>query len=121
MKILVTDDSEDIRFMLRLNIEVTPGWELVGEAEDGIDAVELATRLQPDLVILDVAMPIMDGIEAARLIKEVAPNARILFFTAFDDLDARRRMKSVEADGFVMKHLPLDALKAEVERVTVCA
>ena len=82
--ILLVDDSELIRHSLRLCIEENSDWEVCGEAENGEVAVERVKELHPDVVILDLQMPVMDGLEAARQISHMAPKTAMLMFTAYD-------------------------------------
>ena len=84
IKLLLVDDSLAIRHSLRLFIERKTDWEVCGEAEDGKQAVEMVNRLSPDVVILDLAMPVMNGLDAARHIKALAPDVHILLFTLQD-------------------------------------
>jgi two-component system, NarL family, response regulator YdfI len=80
-RILIVDDSPSIRSSLRSCIERSSDWEICGEAEDGKIAVELVQRLHPDVIVLDLSMPVMNGLEAAREIRKTAPHAYILLFT----------------------------------------
>jgi len=80
-RILIADDHPAIRKVLRSLIESHPGWEVCGEAENGFEAVGKAGELKPDLVILDLAMPVMDGIRAAREISTTMPGLPILMHT----------------------------------------
>jgi len=80
-KILLVDDTAAIRRALRLYIETETNWKIVGEAENGKIAVEMVQELRPDIVLLDLSMPIMNGLEAARLISAIAPETRMLMFT----------------------------------------
>ena len=92
-KILLVDDTPAIRRALRLCIETESDWEVCGEAENGKVAVELVRTLQPDVVLMDLSMPVMNGLEAARRIVAIAPRIPILMFTlhAYPELmeDAR--------------------------------
>lgn len=83
--VLLVDDDKDLRYMLRYLIESTTNFEVVGEANNGEEAIEAAGRLQPDLVVMDVAMPVMDGIEATKRIKDTWPRIHVLGLTAFAD------------------------------------
>jgi two-component system chemotaxis response regulator CheY len=80
-KILIVDDSSFIRLLVRRCIEANTDWNVCGEAENGKIAIEKVTQLHPDVVILDLQMPVMDGLEAARQITKIAPNAVLLMFT----------------------------------------
>jgi CheY-like chemotaxis protein len=82
--ILVVDDNANIRHLLRVFVE-TNGFKVCGEAENGADAVEKAKQLQPDLVLLDLTMPIMTGTEAAPILKRLMPQVKIILFTMHAD------------------------------------
>lgn len=79
--ILIVDDNAALRQLLRNCIERHPEWTVCGEAENGKDAVKKVEELNPDIVLLDMQMPVMNGLEAARRIKVVAPNTAMLMFT----------------------------------------
>jgi two-component system, NarL family, response regulator NreC len=79
--ILIVDDNALLRRMLRTCLEQDPEWNVCGEAENGRVAVEKVVALKPDIVLLDLQMPIMNGLEAARRIRVVAPNTTMLMFT----------------------------------------
>ncbi len=80
-RILVVDDTQAIRRSVRLHIETETDWEICGEAENGKQAVERVKELRPDVVLLDLSMPVMNGLDAARHIKVIAPRTHILMFT----------------------------------------
>ncbi len=81
VKILLVDDSAIIRRALRFSIESQTDWEISGEAENGKEAVAMVQHLTPDVIILDLSMPVMNGLDAARQIRALAPRAYILLFT----------------------------------------
>ena len=80
-RILIVDDSSFIRLLVRRCIEANTAWNICGEAENGKIAIEKVIELHPDVVILDLQMPVMDGLEAARQITHIAPNTVLLMFT----------------------------------------
>ena len=88
--IFIVDDSFDIRAGIRRQLEVS-GFEVCGEAGDGIDALDKLSRLRPDLIILDMSMPRMNGIEAARELKHICPNVPVILYTAFADVFRRKQ------------------------------
>jgi len=82
-RILIADDHESVLRRVRAMLEADPSWEVCGDAVDGRDAIEKATKLQPDLVILDFAMPRLNGLEAASRIKSLLPRVPIVMFTIY--------------------------------------
>lgn len=103
IRILIADDHAIVREGLQTLINAKPGMELVGQASDGVEAAQLAAALQPDVILLDMAMPRKDGLEAIRDIKQDNPNARILVLTSFDDDE--RVFSSIKAGalGYLLK------------------
>ena len=103
IRILLADDHKVMRDGLIRIIQVQPGIEIVGEAANGLEAIELARQHRPDVIIMDVGMPDMDGIEATRLLKTELPDARIVGLSMFKDDSVAQRMFSAGADAFVFK------------------
>src|SRR5437899_6619528 len=103
LRILIADDHELARRGIRSLLESHPGWEVCAEAKDGRDAVELATSLKPDLVLLDIGMPNLNGLEAARQILATSPNAAILILTMHDSDHIVREVLRAGARGFLLK------------------
>ena len=101
-RVLVCDDSPQIRELVRIVLELE-GNEVVGEAENGCEAVDEAERLQPEVVLLDLSMPVMDGLEALPQIKRVAPQARIIVLSGFDNDRLVSQALALGADHFVPK------------------
>ncbi|MGB2896639.1 MAG: response regulator transcription factor [Anaerolineales bacterium] len=119
LRILIVDDHAIVREGQRALIETEPGMEVVGEAPDGIQAVEMAHSLQPDVILLDLVMPLKGGLEAISEIKEQDPKARILVLTSFAEDENVYAAIKAGAQGYLMKDAsPQDILAAirEVHR-----
>jgi DNA-binding NarL/FixJ family response regulator len=82
-RILIADDHSLVRKVLKATLENRPGWQVCGQAADGLEAVQRAAELHPDLIILDFSMPLMDGLEAARRILSASPGVPVLIFTNY--------------------------------------
>lgn len=106
-RILVVDDAEDIRTLLRIKLGRRDGYDVVGEAADGVDAVDQARLLQPDLVLLDMAMPRMDGLQALPLIREAVPGVRVVVLSGFNQSTLEREALAAGADRYVVKGGPM--------------
>lgn len=102
-RLLVVDDHEIFRRGLRALLEPSPEWQICGEAVDGVDAVEQWKSLQPDIVILDVSMPRLNGLEAARLIRKENPASQIVIITQHDSPQIRSAAIEAGARAFVTK------------------
>jgi two-component system, chemotaxis family, chemotaxis protein CheY len=102
-QILVVDDSDTCRKVTRLFLESQLGIEVCAEAVDGIDAVEKAKELKPDLVVLDLAMPRMNGVEAASALRAMMPRMPIVLFTMYDDVLVRTLALSAGASFVLSK------------------
>ncbi len=106
LRVLIADDAPDIRLLLRMYLTDTR-LEVVGEATNGAEAVEIARAEKPDAVILDLAMPVMDGLQAIPLIKEASPDTKIVVLSGFDaDRMAERALK-LGADTYLQKGVAL--------------
>jgi CheY-like chemotaxis protein len=101
--VLVVDDAEDLRMLLRVRMESYNGLTVVGEAADGVAAVEMASELQPDLVLLDLAMPRMDGLEALPLIRAAVPGVRVIVLSGFNQSTLAQKALEAGADHYVVK------------------
>jgi len=108
--VLVVDDVDEIRQLLRLLLGADPRFRVVGEARDGLEGIEKAGSLHPDLIVLDLAMPRLDGLEALPRLHEVAPAARVVVLSGFDDRDMEGRARSLGAIGYLDKRLPSSEL-----------
>lgn len=103
IKTLLVEDHELTRLGLSMILSKEPDIELVGEADNGITGVELAKRLNPDVIVMDIGLPKIDGIEATKRIKEYNPDCKILIFTSKDSEDDIFDAFKSGADGYVMK------------------
>jgi DNA-binding NarL/FixJ family response regulator len=83
--ILIADDNDIVRTLIRFFLESHQGFEVCGEAADGVDAIEKAKKLKPDLIVLDLLMPRMNGVEAASVLKGVMPGVPIVLFTMYEE------------------------------------
>lgn len=117
IRILIADDHPVVRRGFRYLIEATPDMALVGEAKDGLEAVEKTRLLQPDVILLDLVMPQMDGLEALRTIKQEFPEARILVVTSFAEDDQVFPAIKAGASGYLLKDTSPDALLQAIRDV----
>jgi len=115
-KILIADDHEAVRRGLRSAV-VSAGWDLCGEAVHGKDAVEKVEQLNPDLIILDLSMPVMNGLDAAREIRKKAPNVKIVGFTMHESAQVREQTSMIGFHAMAAKSAPLGNLLATVKSI----
>lgn len=107
IRLVICDDSDEARRLVRTILSDHPGIEIVGEADDGAAAVALTAALTPDVVLMDIAMPGIGGIEATRQIRSQRPETRVVAFTGVSDEDALQEMLAAGAASFVVKGSPL--------------
>jgi len=113
IRVLLVDDHAVVRQGLRMFIEMQSDMEVVGEGGNGVAAVELAARLNPDVILLDLLMPQMDGVEATRRILESNPHARVLILTSFGEDDKVFPAIRAGAQGYLLKDIqPRDLVQA---------
>ncbi|WP_112263978.1 response regulator [Lentzea terrae] len=118
-RVLVVDDQRLIREGIASLLGLQPGIEVVGTAADGREAVEQAVALTPDVVLMDVRMPGIDGVEAVALLRRHAPTCRVVMLTTFDDEDYVVRSLRAGATGYLLKDLPSQELAAAVKLAAV--
>jgi DNA-binding NarL/FixJ family response regulator len=116
-RVLIADDQALVRVGLRKILEFEPGTEVVGEAVDGADAVRQAARLLPDVVLMDIRMPVLDGIEATRRIASATPAARVLILTTFGLDEYVYAALRAGASGFLLKDAPPEEIAGAVRIV----
>jgi DNA-binding NarL/FixJ family response regulator len=113
VRILLVDDHPVVRQGLRTLLEGHPEWAVVGEASDGLEALEKVESLRPNVVVLDVTMPRMNGLEACRVIRHRAPAVQVLFVTQHDSPQMMREALEAGAIGYVVKsNLARDLIEA---------
>jgi len=115
--VLIVDDHEVVREGLRLSLSRTAHIRVVGEAPDGKAALDLAGRRKPNVVIMDVRMPGMDGLDATKALMEREPNTSVLIFTAYSERSLLARGLESGAKGYILKEAPHDTLVRAIEKV----
>ena len=117
VRVLVVEDYEPFRRFICSTLKQRPDLEIIGEASDGLDAVQKAEELRPDLVLLDIGLPTLNGLEAARRIRKLSPEAKILFLTQESAADLVQEALKLGALGYVVKARAASELLAAVETV----
>ena len=117
ISVLLADDEPTVRRALRMRIELEPDMRIAGEAGDGAAAVAATEELRPDVVVMDVTMPRLDGIAATQQIGSVTPGVRVIMLTLCDDAATRQRARAAGAAAFVGKHEPPDELLTAIRAV----
>lgn len=115
--VLIVDDGEIVRKVIRRFFEKLTDWQVAGEAGDGAEAIQKAKELRPDLILLDVSMPNMNGIEAAPILKNILPGVHIIVFTMFDAALGSRLSSVAGVDLVVPKAEGLTGLVNAVEHL----
>jgi DNA-binding NarL/FixJ family response regulator len=115
--VLVVDDFKPFRALVSAMLENQPELRIIAEATDGLEAVEQAEQLRPDLVLLDIGLPRLDGIAAARQIRQAAPNSKILFLSQETSADVVEEAISVGGMGYVAKARVATELLKAIEEV----
>ena len=117
LRVLVVDDHELIRFSLKLALSTQENIELVGMASNGQEAIEMVKRHRPDVIILDLQMPVMDGWSASTEIKHIEPNTQIIAYSSLEDSKFRDTSKSSCLDAFCRKDTATPELIALVKEL----
>lgn len=116
IRILIANDHEAVRRGLRSALAAA-GWEVCADVMNGKDAVEKTAELKPDLVILDISMPVMGGLDAARLIRTADPSAKIVIFTMHESQQVKDEIARVGAQGHAVKSAPMKQLLETIKSV----
>jgi DNA-binding NarL/FixJ family response regulator len=117
VSVVVCDDVPELRQLARAVLEEEGEMEVVGEAGDGREALEVIERLQPDVVVLDLSMPELDGLEAIPLIHQVAPSTEIVVFSGFEEGKVAEIALRLKASRYVRKGAPLEDLRTAVREL----
>lgn len=114
--ILLVDDEPLLREFIRCLLDEEPGVRIVGEAGNGREAVASAGETRPDVILLDLEMPVMDGLTALPQLARASPGSRIVVFTGHDPVDVEARVRSLGAFAFVRKGSPIQRILDEIRR-----
>ena len=116
IKVVLVDEQASVRQGLRMVLGLEPDVTVVGEAGDGAAALELVPLLAPDVVVMDVEMPGMDGVTATAALRTIAPRSAVVVLTLYDDSATRSRVQAAGARAFVGKHEAAEALTPAIRR-----
>ncbi|MEI2443878.1 response regulator transcription factor, partial [Priestia megaterium] len=117
IKILIADDHHVVRKGLVFFLQTQPDLEIVGEASNGEEALKLATSLDPHIVLMDLSMPVLDGIEATKELKKQAPHIQVMILTSFSDQDHVIPALEAGASGYQLKESDPDELVAAIQKL----
>jgi DNA-binding NarL/FixJ family response regulator len=117
IRIILADDQSLIRRGLRALLKTDPELEIVGEAENGLEAIDLVETLQPDLVLMDIRMPVMDGVLGTREICQRFPATKVLVLTTFNDREYVSQALQAGASGYLLKDTPFEELTQAIRLV----
>ncbi len=110
IRVLIVDDHPLVRLGLTALLEVCDDLELAGEAKNGKEAVELAEQLQPDVILMDLIMPIMDGVTATRIIRQKLPHIQVVVLTSSIDFELIQKAQDAGAYSYMFKNVTIDML-----------
>lgn len=114
-RLLIVDDSPIIRKMVREAFELQEGWEVCGEAADGREGVEKAQQLKADLIVLDLSMPVMNGLEAARELSRLLPSVPVLLYTNYETPQLKQEALAAGVRAVVSKSESVGALVSSIQ------
>ncbi|PVZ71517.1 response regulator transcription factor [Pelagibaculum spongiae] len=117
-KILLVDDHPLVRDGIRARLEANPGLEVIGEAENGLKALELAEEIRPDLVLMDISMPVMNGLEATKEFRQRFPDIKVLILSMHDHKEYILKILQAGASGYLLKEVSSTEMIQAIE--TVC-
>jgi DNA-binding NarL/FixJ family response regulator len=117
IRLLLVDDQKNVRRGLRMRLELEPDVEVVGEADNGETAIDQVNMLRPDIVLMDVEMPKMDGISATQLLCSTEHGCPIVILSLYDDCVTRERARDAGAKAFIAKHQLEQSLMTAIRNV----
>ena len=117
ISVLIVDDMARVRQGLQTILQLSAGFEVVGEASDGLEAIQAAEKLRPDVVLMDLEMPVLGGLEATRRIKEQHPEIGVVILTIHGSDKVREQAMSAGSDAFIEKEAPTERLVAAIREV----
>jgi DNA-binding NarL/FixJ family response regulator len=117
LRVLLVDDSPDVRRLLSTRMELEGGFTIVDQASDGAEAILMATKHQPDVIVLDAMMPVLTGVDALPAIVKGAPASKVVVYSAFTDDPALEKIYDAGAHAVVNKSAPLDQLFVAISGV----
>jgi len=120
VSILIVDDNEGVRAGIRLLLDQVRSWEVCGEAVNGLDAIEKSEELKPEVVLMDISMPEMDGLSATRIIRRQFPHIRVVIVSQNDPATTILQARDVGAEGFVGKLNLSNDLIPTLEKMLAC-
>jgi len=109
-RVLIVDDVEQVRWDLRTALTLSGELEIVGEAANGLEAIHLAESLRPEVILMDLEMPVLDGYEATRLIRTLFPSCRVVALTVHGYGEARLKACRSGVDAFIVKGAPIESI-----------
>ena len=118
IRVMLVDDHEVIRFGLRSFLDTQKQVEVIGEASNGEEAIERAQELKPDVILMDITMPVMDGMTATQHLKQTCPNCHVLALTVHEDKEYFIQMLGAGASGYITKQAASDELVMAIEAVS---
>jgi DNA-binding NarL/FixJ family response regulator len=121
IRVLLVDDQLSVRIGLRMRLALEPDVVIVGEAGDGEAALSLAQTLHPDVIVMDVQMPRMDGLAATAALRTVAPESNVVILSLYDDAITRARAQAAGASAFIQKHGEIDMLLSVIRQTSNAA
>jgi len=119
MRLLIVDDNPAVRKALRATLDSHDDWQVCGEAANGREGIEKAQQLKPDLIVLDLAMPVMNGLEAAHELTRLLPSVPLVMYTSYETTHLKREVLSAGVRAIVSKHEPAEVLVSSIHALLI--